>query len=739
MSGSGDAFIFETISNTIFDGGGIPVTLNGTFEVEFNAGGTIDGLSNISLVATSSNSTLSSSTFTSGFISSYGTPAPYGGDTVNEIHVSTSTGSFQQAYIDFTGEQPTGLIDTASYGHYSSIGEPNGLESIDAAGGGSTGTVTSTALPLAPVITDTYVLTTYNNVVFDGNGEAVTLSGTMLTEYDPNGTLIGVSNVSLTASDPSDGNSYPSQLVDASITKVGTPGATGNAADNEIYITIASNGGGSFQHVALDFIGENPGTLVTDPGQPNYSSIGYASGTEALPGGAASNLGTNTDAVQNIFLLATLSNVIFDGNAGNSGNQGPATLSGTFEEEFNAGGTLIGVTNVNLTDISNSGTAHATQIGGFTAGNPNAGGEAAINEIIFQGGAPNYPYLAYIELLGEEPNAVFAGDINGKHSSDVGTGYQPINGYDGTGNSGRVTYTQVVPCFAAGTRIATPRGEVLVEHLGEGDDVTLANGATAKIIWTGHRKLNLTRHPAPETVQPIRIQAGALGANQPGRDLIISPDHALFIDGLLIPAKTLLNGANITQEQNLKTVTYYHIELEQHAILLAEGTSAESYLETGNRNAFENAGPALTLHPDFAQTMREIQSCAPLAESGPVVEAVRARILERAGIETTREAAVTIEFANHHAIIQSRSEIPGYITADPRDRRNLGVKIASLAIAGKPIPLDHPALENGWHAPEPDGRWTNGAAIIPAELLNGSTDVQLTIAGTLPYRLARTA
>jgi hypothetical protein len=731
MSGSGDAFIYETITNAIFDGSGEPVTLNGTFEAEFDAGGTLVGVSNIDLVAGSSVPNTNPSTLDTGTISNVGIPAPYSGDTVNEINIFAAGGSFPNAYIDFIGEQPTALVVDPTYGHYSSIGYPGGIESIGS--NGSAGTITQTALPLSPVTLDTYVYTTLSNVVFDGNSVPVTLAGTFLTEYDPSGTLLGVSQVSLTASDPGAPGSYSSFLDVGSVTKVGTPGGTGDAALNEIYLTIDANGGGSFQHASLDWAGETPSTLSTDTGLPNYSSIGYSSGTEALPG-PASNTGNNTDNVADTFLMATMSNVIFDGY--DNGN--PATLSGTFEEEFNPGGTLVGVSNVNLINVSNSGTLYATQIGGFTAGDPNAGGTAAINQIIFQGGAPNYPYIDYIDLQGEEANAVFAGDFNGNHASDPGTGYQPINGYDGIGSSGTITYEQAPPCFAAGTRIATPAGETAVQSLAVGDEIRLATGGTARIKWIGRRRTNLARHPRPDAVQPVRIAAGALAEGMPARDLVVSPDHALFLDGLLIPAKALINGASITQ-LNRKSVTYYHIELATHGILLAEGTPAESYLESGNRGAFENGGPAVTLLPDFAQTAREAKGCAPFAESGGRVEAIRARILARAGAATTQDAGLEIRFQNGAAIIFSRRAIPAEVTPDPRDRRVLGVKIGAIHVAGRQIPLDHPALTQGWHAAEPDGRWTQGAAVIPASLLNGSADVTVEIAATLPYRVAQAA
>jgi hypothetical protein len=144
----------------------------------------------------------------------------------------------------------------------------------------------------------------------------------------------------------------------------------------------------------------------------------------------------------------------------------------------------------------------------------------------------------------------------------------------------------------------------------------------------------------------------------------------------------------------------------------------------------------MTLHPDFAQTAREQKSCAPFTEDGPQVEAIRRRILDRANMLTTDDPAISIAYHNGTAIIQSRHAIPGLITPDPRDRRRLGVKIAGITIGSREIPVDHPALVAGWYDAEPDGRWTDGEAVIPAELLAGSTGVTVIVAGTVPYPIA---
>ena len=189
-----------------------------------------------------------------------------------------------------------------------------------------------------------------------------------------------------------------------------------------------------------------------------------------------------------------------------------------------------------------------------------------------------------------------------------------------------------VACFATGTRIATPGGEVAVELLAVGDVVVLSGGDTATVAWLGHRHVECRRHPRPATVQPVRIRAGAFAPGLPHRDLLLSPDHAVFLEGVLIPVKYLLNGSTVRQE-DAGAVTYWHVELPRHAVLLAEGLPAESYLDTGNRTAFANGGGASMLHPDFspsAQAIWEAESCAPLVLAGAPVARARAALAAHA-------------------------------------------------------------------------------------------------------------
>jgi hypothetical protein len=155
-----------------------------------------------------------------------------------------------------------------------------------------------------------------------------------------------------------------------------------------------------------------------------------------------------------------------------------------------------------------------------------------------------------------------------------------------------------LPCLAAGTHVATDHGSVLVEQLQVGDIVVTGDGQLQAIQWIGHRGTDCRRHPNPDSVRPIRIAAHAFGHGLPRRALLLSPDHAVFVDDMLVPIKLLVNGTTIVQRK-VARVTYYHVELPRHDVLLAEGLPVESYLETGGRAAFVNGGEVMQLHPNF--------------------------------------------------------------------------------------------------------------------------------------------
>ena len=187
-------------------------------------------------------------------------------------------------------------------------------------------------------------------------------------------------------------------------------------------------------------------------------------------------------------------------------------------------------------------------------------------------------------------------------------------------------------CFASGTRIRTERGDVAVEALRIGYRVVTSSGRLREVRWLGHRTLESRKHPHPAAVMPIRIAAHAFGKNRPARDLDVSPGHAICVDvggEVLIPAAALVNGTSIRQV-SCDAVTYWHVELESHDILLAEGLPAESYLEMGNRGFFKEADVvSLGAEPD-GRGPTHADFCRPYHDHGPLLDAVRAMLNARA-------------------------------------------------------------------------------------------------------------
>jgi len=143
-------------------------------------------------------------------------------------------------------------------------------------------------------------------------------------------------------------------------------------------------------------------------------------------------------------------------------------------------------------------------------------------------------------------------------------------------------------CFMAGTLIAVPGGTAPIETLAAGDLVSLSEGGAAPIRWIGRQTIDLAQADTLR-VLPVRIPAGALGYGLPLRDLRVSPDHALLLEGVLVQAGALVDGDLIRRDTAVPSVfTYYHIELADHALLLAEGVPAETYVDNVDALGFDN-------------------------------------------------------------------------------------------------------------------------------------------------------
>jgi hypothetical protein len=191
---------------------------------------------------------------------------------------------------------------------------------------------------------------------------------------------------------------------------------------------------------------------------------------------------------------------------------------------------------------------------------------------------------------------------------------------------------QAAPCFASGTRIATLRGPVPVEELPVGElIVTLLGGPTGRVEWIGQRRVDCRHHPNPKLVWPIRISADAFASGRPCHDLWLSPDHAVYACGVLIPVKYLINGSSIVQ-MPMDEITYCHVELRTHDVLLAEALPVESYLDIDGRRNFINGGGPTRLFPDFSARVWEARGCAPLRIVGTEIQAVRQLLEQRAAM-----------------------------------------------------------------------------------------------------------
>ena len=190
-----------------------------------------------------------------------------------------------------------------------------------------------------------------------------------------------------------------------------------------------------------------------------------------------------------------------------------------------------------------------------------------------------------------------------------------------------------VVCFLAGTGIATAGGPVAIETLEPGDLVLTADGRAAPVRFVG-RQTVVSPFADPLRSYPIRIMAGALGEALPARDLLVSPDHALLLDGVLVQAGALVNGTTIVREAEMpERFTYFHVELDDHALILAEGVPAETFVDNVTRRRFDNFAEFAALYGDEAATITEMER--------PRVKSARQlpkALRERLGLAVSRAA-----------------------------------------------------------------------------------------------------
>jgi hypothetical protein len=328
-----------------------------------------------------------------------------------------------------------------------------------------------------------------------------------------------------------------------------------------------------------------------------------------------------------------------------------------------------------------------------------------------------------------------------------------VSGVLAVGDDGHGHAEISVVCFAAGTRISTASGTVEIERLAPGDRVRTVSGSLEPVRWIGHRRLDAARHRRPDKAYPVRIRRGALADCLPHRDLLVSPAHALLIDGLLVPAELIVNGATILHDRSRRVIDYYHIELDRHDAVLAEGVAAETYLDCGNRGFFDDGSGPVSIYasPDGDP------SATALTTRGPALVAIRQRLSRRLGALGYRIAAeprlrlladgasvgpISVERDRYRFTIADRAAelrlvsaagALAWTRADSFDARRLGVPVLAMQVLAEgsrhAVDLaDGRLFIDGWH--QLDGkdqrrwRWTNGDARLP---IDGPGMIEITI------------
>ncbi len=547
-----------------------------------------------------------------------------------------------------------------------------------------------------------------------------------MTITDPDGTVTTVNDIPaanvLTAAS---GGTLDIASALAGSNYVVPPGVTGNV---DILITLATLtpntiyvGGNATISTAASALS----SLVVDV------DGGTATATSGAVGGALSGMTVN------------LSN---DGTFSNGGSLISLLQGTTINFDPNGtGGTFIANAGGALLDLS------GTTINNF---------DAATDTIEFQNLSAALDHYTVTTSGGSQTIELFDNNNNEIGSVTVaGTSFD-TGAFSAAGN-GPLTVSQdgttisVIPvpetCFLTGTLIRTPDGEIAVEDIRAGDRVVVhGSDAPRDVVWVGSKHVTARPGlPLDEAGYPVRVLQNAIAEGVPNKDLLITPEHSLFFDGGLVPVRMLVNGRSIFYDTAVRSYDYYHIETSEHSVIYADGMPTESYLDTGNRGSFSRFGGVASVVAQ-AKTCEE-DAAAPLTVSRERVEPLFRQIEARAeamgvankdAVELTSDPNLYLVTDTGRVLRKARDAdglvlfmIPPGVSAVSivsrasrpsdaigpfvDDRRSLGVCVGAVtlwaadAVRKIDIHLTADRLP-GWDVKEgPQGRWTNGHALLP--------------------------
>jgi hypothetical protein len=232
-----------------------------------------------------------------------------------------------------------------------------------------------------------------------------------------------------------------------------------------------------------------------------------------------------------------------------------------------------------------------------------------------------------------------------------GNGNAGGNGHGGGGGGGGGG-----KCFLAGTRILTPEGKIPVEDLQIGNLVVTMRGEALPVKWIGkqvYRRSGPTWH---RSVMPIRIAAGAIDQQAPLSDLYLSPNHALYIDGYLMPVKELVNGSSIgpaLPSNHTGALHYFNVVFDTHEVICAEGTLVESFGGGNGIEDFTNFAEYKRLYPD--------EPCPAKSAVAPNLGRARAHLYALLGLATAPLVKVHDPLQQAYERIAVRAEEIGVV------------------------------------------------------------------------------